>query len=175
VGGNGETRDWERRVAENARRFRELRNRLAGQSVREVSRDGAVEVTVSTSGVLAGLVLRERRPPVPLSEIAAEVMDCVRRAQSRIPDLVRQAVVDTVGEHDPGAHLVLAEARERFPAAGNAPWPASTPPGTSHPVPPQPVATHSVATHPVATQSAPRPVAAREWDEWDGPEIFDRG
>lgn len=153
---NGGTLDWQREVAENAGRFRALRDRLSGQSIREVSRDGTVEVTVSTGGELTGLVLREGRRRDPLPAIAAEVMDCVRRAQARIPDLVHQAMIDTGGGHDPGARLVLDETRQRFPE----PDPHS-PPRT---VPPQPL-----PRQPVPPRAAPQDV-----DDWDGPEIFDR-
>jgi hypothetical protein len=71
-------------------------------------------VTVSASGLLTDLVLRERWHPQPLPEVAAEIMDCVRRAQARIPELLRQAMSETVGA-DPASHLLVADARRRFP------------------------------------------------------------
>jgi DNA-binding protein YbaB len=106
---------WERQVAENAARFRALQERLSSLSITEASGDGAIKVTVSASGLLTNLVLRERWHPEPLPALAAEILDCVRRAQARIPDLLRQAMFDTVGSQDPSTHLLLAEARERFP------------------------------------------------------------
>lgn len=153
--GNGGTLDWQRKIAEKASRFRALRDRLSSQSIREVSRDGTVEVTVSTGGVLTGLVLREGRRRDPLPVIAAEVMDCVRRAQARIPDLVHQAMIDTVGD-DPGARLVLAETRQRFP----------------EPDPHSPLRT--APAQPVPRQPVPPRTAPQDVDDWDGPEIFDQ-
>ncbi|MGI5500041.1 YbaB/EbfC family nucleoid-associated protein [Lentzea sp. CA-135723] len=140
---------WEREVAENARRLGALRDRLSAQTIREVSRDGTVEVSVATSGALTGLVLREGRFREPLPVIAAQVMDCVRRAQARIPELMGQAMAETVGPHDPAAQLILAETRERFPA------------------PPAPRSGDAPAPPPA------RP--AQDGDDWDGPEIFERG
>jgi hypothetical protein len=43
------------------------------------------------------------------------VLDCVNRAQAKIPDLLRQAMTETVGTGDPSSRLVVDEARKRFP------------------------------------------------------------
>jgi YbaB/EbfC DNA-binding family len=107
--------DWTRQVAENAERYRLLAERLSQLSITEVSGDGTVRVTVSASGQLTDLALRERWHPDPLPVVAAEIMDCLHRAQARIPDLLHRAMLDTVGGTDPSAHLLLAEAEKRFP------------------------------------------------------------
>jgi DNA-binding protein YbaB len=106
---------WQEQIAQNAQRYGELRQRLAETAITETSRDGTVTVTVSADGLLTGLVLKERwhRPPLP--ELAAQIMDCVARAQARIPDVLQQAMAETVGTPDAGAHLVLSDARQRFP------------------------------------------------------------
>ena len=106
---------WERQVAETAARYQQLQERLSQLSITESSRDGTVKVTVSAGGQLIDLVLRERWHPDPLPDIAAEIMDCLRRAQARIPELLRQAMFETVGPQDPSAHLLVAEAKRRFP------------------------------------------------------------
>jgi DNA-binding protein YbaB len=106
---------WERQVAETAQRYRQLQERLAQLSITESSGDGAVKVTVSATGLLTGLVLRERWRPEPLDAVAAEIMACLGRAQARIPELLRQAMFDTVGDRDPSTHLLLDDARRRFP------------------------------------------------------------
>jgi DNA-binding protein YbaB len=108
--------DWQRQIAENARRCQELQHRMAQLSITEASRDGTVRVTVSAGGVLTDLVLSERRPDMPLAQVGAQIMACVRRAQARIPDLMRHAMQDTVGPADPAGQLILADARQRFPA-----------------------------------------------------------
>lgn len=94
----------------------ELNDRIARLSVTESSRDGTVRVTVSASGVLTGLVLRE-------GAVAAQVMECLARAQARIPDLLGRALFETIGPNDPAAELVVADARKRFPEpAPRAEW-----------------------------------------------------
>ncbi|ANZ40410.1 hypothetical protein BBK82_34725 [Lentzea guizhouensis] len=177
----GGTREWEREVAENASRLQALRDRLSAQSVREVSRDGTVEVEVSTSGALTGLVLREGRQREPLPVIAAQVMDCVRRAQARIPALVDQAMAETVGAHDPAARLILAETRKRFPEPEPEPEPQRPvgearprerfpEPGPQRPAEPRPART---AVPPPRSAPPARPSSV-DGDDWDGPEIFER-
>jgi hypothetical protein len=106
---------WQEQIAQNAERYRELRQRLSQASLTETSRDGTVKVTVSADGLVTDLVLKERWHPPPLPELAAEIMDCLSRAQARIPDLVRQTMAEVVGTPDAGAHLVLTDTRNKFP------------------------------------------------------------
>ena len=106
--------DWQRQLAENARRTQNLRDRVAGIRVTETSPDGVVRVTVSASGVVTDLVLTDRRN-LPLAYVGTQIMDCIRRAQARLPDLVRQAMLETVGVRDAGAQLILDGVRQRFP------------------------------------------------------------
>lgn len=104
--------DWRSRLAEDARRYQELRERLDALSISAKSRDGAVRVTVSASGHLTGLEFAEAARSMSLADLAARVMDSVHQAQSRLPDLLRQTMTETVGPVD---HLLVDEARKRFP------------------------------------------------------------
>lgn len=106
---------WEREVTENTRRYQELHERVSQLSITETSPDGVVAVTVSASGVLTNLALRDTWSPVPLGELAEEIMNRLRLAQARIPDLLQQQVFSVVGTQDPSAHLIVADARNRFP------------------------------------------------------------
>jgi len=161
---------WERRVAENAEKYRALQERVEGLSITEASGDGLVEVTVSASGQLVGLVLRDRWEPPPMPVIAAQVMECVRRAQGRIPDVLRRAMFDTVGANDPSTHLLLDEARRRFgePEVETGPDPDEIriePEPEAEPEPPRPRV-------PVEPKRAPQQVrrpggAAENEDDWD--------
>lgn len=112
---------WQEQVAENARRYGELRERLSRASVTETSRDGVVRVTVSADGSLTDLALAARGQPPPLPELAEQIMTCVHRARARIPDLVARAMAETVGTGDEAADLVLADAHRRFPAPSGEP------------------------------------------------------
>ena len=107
---------WQEQVAEDARRYGELNERLARTSATETSANGVVRVTVSADGAITDLVLEEPRQPLPMAELSALIMGCVRRARARLPDLIAQAMAETVGR-DESTDLVLADARTRFPPA----------------------------------------------------------
>lgn len=157
---------WERQIAENARRYQQLKDYVAQVALTETSRDGAVQVTVSASGVLTDLVLRERGQLQPLAQVAAEIMNCVRRAQARIPALLQNSIAATVGEQDPAAHLIVADARTRFPE----PPPAAPRPST---VDEMRIGTQQLpAPAPMPSRREPpsRPPVARSGptdDDWD--------
>lgn len=103
---------WQEQVAENARRYGELNERLAGATATETA--GVARVTVSSDGSITELVLDEPREPMSMDELAEQIMTGVRRARARIPDLIARAMAETVGQ-DEGTDLVLADARKRFP------------------------------------------------------------
>lgn len=151
-----ESAGWLSQIAENAGRYQELQRRLAGLAITESSRDGTVRVTVSTTGLLTDLVLTDRWQPVPLAQVAVQVMACVRQAQARIPELVRQAMAETVGAQDPAAQAILARTRERFPAA---PPNGAAPPAGAAPPP-----RHKVTA---------RPGRAPDDEDWDGGSILE--
>jgi hypothetical protein len=151
--------DWTRQVAENAARHQQLAEHLSRLSITERSGDGAVRVTVSASGLLTDLVLRERWRPDPLPVIAAEIMDCLRRAQARIPDLLRQATFDILGEADPSAHLLHDEAAKRFPEPP--PRQAHRPRGEPEEIRVEP------ERGPEPARPLPRAPQPRDEDDWD--------
>jgi DNA-binding protein YbaB len=149
---------WQEQVAQNAQnaqRYQALHERLSRVSITETSRDGMVKVTVSADGVLTGLVMKERWHPPPLPELAAQIMDCLHRAEARIPEVVQQAVTETVGAPDASTHLLLSDARKKFPE-------------------PAPLEPRQQVDEP---RSAPRPqqapVERRPEDDWDGRPVLE--
>lgn len=156
--------DWQSKISENARHYQELHDRLARLSISEASRDGAVRVTVSASGLLTGLELTETARPVSLADLAATVMDCVRLAQARIPDLLREAMSESVGNTDPNTHLLVADARQRFPE------PAVSSPGQREWQPDEirfdvPETSPAAASRRASTPARPKRVSEELWDE----------
>jgi hypothetical protein len=157
--------DWQSQLAENAQRYKELGERISRLSITETSRDGGVRVTVSANGVLTGLVLAETAQPKPLGEVAAQVMDCVRRAQAKIPDLLRQAMTESVGTDDPNTHLLVADARRRFPEPPPEPqgW---EPDELRFRAPePSPAPAARTPTRPAGASARPRRPREETWDE----------
>jgi hypothetical protein len=147
--------DRTRQVAENLARYTRLAEHVARLSITETSPDGTVSVTVSANGVLTDLALREQGGRAPLPVIADEIMDCLRRAQARIPDLLRQAMSDIVGDGEPS--LLVDEAARRFPP----PPPREAPQW-------QPEEIRIVAERaPEPAVRRPRRPQPREEDDWD--------
>ena len=106
---------WQDVVTENARRHEELKERLTRVTVSETSPDGVLRLTVSADGQVSGLALAEPRHPMTMPELAEKILNTLRTAQARIPDLLASAMAETVGQ-DAAADVVVADARARFPA-----------------------------------------------------------
>lgn len=122
-------RQWQEQAAEKAQKFEAMRSQVEQISVTESTRDGAVQVTIGSNGLLQGLQLSEAAANRPMSKLSAEIMRTVQLAQSKIPDLMQQAVADTVGTEDPAAQHVMGEARRNFPEP---PEEGEDEPGTRH-------------------------------------------
>lgn len=109
--------DWERNAVEKAARFKELAEQVEQVTITESIADGAVQVTVDHNGLLTDIALTDGVRWMEPSEIAANIMTAIRRAQSRYPARLAEILADTVGEDDPAARHILARAEESFPAA----------------------------------------------------------
>jgi DNA-binding protein YbaB len=107
--------DWTKKLEENAAKYQALADRMQGQTVTERSRDGSVQVTVDSQGLLKNLVIAENAAQKRMAEVSAEVMRLVQRAQSRIPELLQQAMAETTGTTDPTATHIIGEAMSTFP------------------------------------------------------------
>ncbi|GGI79388.1 hypothetical protein GCM10011581_15700 [Saccharopolyspora subtropica] len=108
-------REWQERAAEKAEKFGRMQQRIEQISVTESSRDDAIQVTVGSNGILRNLQLSEKAGNRPMAKLSAEIMRLVQAAQAKLPDLMEQAVADTVGLDDPAAQHVVGRAREQFP------------------------------------------------------------
>lgn len=155
--------DWQRQVAENAQRYRELDERVSQLSITEKSRDGTIMVTVSATGVLTDLVLKERWHPVPEPELAEQIMACLTRAQAKIPGLMAKVIEETLGEQDSSTHLILADTRRSFPEPppdpmSRAAWQTAEPPPPPKPEPSPPPAA------PRRDDTAAQPEGTDDWD-----------
>ena len=107
--------DWTKKLEESAAKYQALADRMQGQTVTERSKDGSVQVTVDSQGLLKNLVIAEAAGQKRMAEVSAEVMRLVQRAQSRIPELLQQAMAETTGTTDPAANHIIGEAMSTFP------------------------------------------------------------
>ncbi|KAA5833726.1 YbaB/EbfC family nucleoid-associated protein [Saccharopolyspora hirsuta] len=108
-------REWQERAAEKAEKYGQLQQQIEQIVVTESSRDGAIQVTVNSSGILQSLELTESASSRPMAKLGAEIMRTVQLAQSKVPDLVQQVVDDTVGMDDSAAAHMVSESRRFFP------------------------------------------------------------
>lgn len=74
---------------------------------------GAVRVTVTAGGTLRDLVLSDAVRGWEPAEIARQVAQCVRQAQSRLAEAAHEAAVGRVGDH-PALALVAERMRNAF-------------------------------------------------------------
>ncbi|TWP46531.1 YbaB/EbfC family DNA-binding protein [Lentzea tibetensis] len=119
--------DWERNVKERANRYQEMATRVQGMTISERSSDGSIELTIGSNGILQNLVIAETARDKRMAEVSGEIMKCLQRAQSRIPELLQEAMADTIGTQDETANVLFNEAKKNFPA-----------PPSDDPVPPAP-------------------------------------
>lgn len=112
-----ELEKWAAGLEKKAVGYNRLQQRLDETSVTAVGRDGAIRVTVDANGVPTQLELSERARELPAGQLAAEIMDCMRRAQARLREQVRGMVADTVPVDDEPARNLVAQYEQRFPGA----------------------------------------------------------
>ncbi|MGW1679114.1 YbaB/EbfC family nucleoid-associated protein [Saccharopolyspora sp. NPDC002376] len=108
-------REWQERAEEKAQKFGQMQQQIEQIVITQASRDGAIQVTVNSSGMLQSLQLAESASSRPMAKLGAEIMSMVQLAQSKVPDMVEQAVVDTVGLEDTAAQHLVTQSRKYFP------------------------------------------------------------
>jgi DNA-binding protein YbaB len=109
-------RDWQERIERAAANTREAGDRIA--AIRATARDGngLTEVTVDSTGALAGIRFTDRIQRVPPDAVARAVMDAAAAARSRAAEESRQIVDDTLGP-DSVAGRAIAERSPGRPSA----------------------------------------------------------
>jgi DNA-binding protein YbaB len=109
---------WLSSISAHTAQTGKLAERVATVSATASSVDGAVEVTVSSSGVLSDLRLDEAVRSWPAERISAEILSVQREAQRQLVTRVAQVAKETVGEQSPTAQAMVAELEARFSAFG---------------------------------------------------------
>ena len=93
-----------------------LADRMATLTSTADGDEGAVRVTVASSGNVTGLELDDRVQGYAGTDLAAAIMQVMRRAQAGLVDRIAAAVEDTVGTDSETGRAVLDSFRQRFPA-----------------------------------------------------------
>ena len=105
---------WAQGFADQAQRFGAMRAEVEQIQVTECSTDGAVRVTIDSSGAPIDLALTDKIGGMPPTEVAALVMACMRRAQQQLAGQVRHAMAAAVGAEEPVVEQVVSGYRQRF-------------------------------------------------------------
>lgn len=112
---------WVEGLRQRADRMQELKSQVDRIQVTETSQNGAVTVTVDATGKPVDIRFGDRAANVPPSELGPLVMGCVRTAQSRIAQQVREATTAAVGDDLPETRRMVVDSyRDEF---GDAPPP----------------------------------------------------
>lgn len=107
---------WQADVEQRAQRYQRMAELVQGQSITETSKDGLVRLTIGSNGILTHLEIAEQAAGKRMAEVSAEVMRTLQRAQSRIPELLQQAMAETIGTRDETANVLFDQAKKHFPA-----------------------------------------------------------
>ena len=105
---------WTQGFASKAAQFQAMRTQVEQVRVTEASTDGAVRVTVDSTGALTDLALNEKIRDLSPPELATQVMTCLRRAQRQLAPRVHLAMQAAVGGEDDLVERVVSGYRERF-------------------------------------------------------------
>ncbi|ONI89550.1 hypothetical protein ALI22I_15500 [Saccharothrix sp. ALI-22-I] len=106
---------WQQSIEQKAERYQEMATRVQGMTISEASRDGSVRLTIGSNGILTHLEIAESARDKRMAEVSAEVMRTLQRAQSRIPELLQQAMAETIGTQDETANVLFDQAKRNFP------------------------------------------------------------
>jgi hypothetical protein len=109
-------RSWSSQVSGRAEAAAALADRVAALTASATGADGAIRVTVASSGNIAGLALTDEVRRLSGAELSTEIMRVLRRAQSGLTEQVAVAVSDTVGADTETGRAVLESFAQRFPA-----------------------------------------------------------
>lgn len=109
-------RSWSTQVSGRAEAAAALADRVAGLTASATGPDGGVTVTVASSGNVTGLDLADSVRRLAGTELAAQIMTVMRRAQAGLSDRVAEAVDETVGADTETGRAVLDSFAQRFPA-----------------------------------------------------------
>ena len=138
-------REMARQAELRSQQFARVRDDIQALTVTEQSARGAVRATVQASGALSDLRMTDEVSRMRPNQIAAEVLACIRRAQARLADRVRDVVTENVPGDDPAGRRIVDQYRAQFPEPEPEPQPAPAgamrlvPEETEQPPPVRPV------------------------------------
>ncbi len=109
---------WAEQLQRKAQTYHNLQQEMSRLAVTETSSDGTVRVSVDSQGMPTELTITDRARGADPARLSAEMMACLRRAQSTLAARVQELVTSRVpGGGDGAAERIVASYRDRFPDA----------------------------------------------------------
>lgn len=106
---------WAAGVSTRAQQLQAASQQVANVSVREVSREGIVTVTVDATGAVTDLLISDRIRELSGPEATALVLGTMRTAQSKITAEVAEVMTANVPDSPETVRAVVASYEQRFP------------------------------------------------------------
>jgi DNA-binding protein YbaB len=107
---------WAQGFAEKAQRYQTAQQQTEQLRLTASSQNGVVRVTVGADGNVTGLELGNRVRTMPPEDLAAQILDTMRRAQSGIADRVGEVMAEQLGDEDRLTRAEMLDTlRTRFP------------------------------------------------------------
>jgi DNA-binding protein YbaB len=103
------------KAAQKAERYRVLQERLAALTITERALNGAVQVTVGQSGLVSAMSVSDDLHGMRPSQIAQELMLCMKRAQAQLASHVEEIMRSTVGDDQESVKAVVDSFNAAFP------------------------------------------------------------
>lgn len=107
--------EWARQAEQKAERYQQMGAAVSAVGATESSPDGMVSVTVNASGAISNLVLSDQIRTHSGADVAAQIMACMQRAQSRLAAQVAAAMQATIGDDQSTIDTVVSGYEQRFP------------------------------------------------------------
>jgi DNA-binding protein YbaB len=108
--------DWARGFADKAQRYQAVQEQTERIRLTAASQDGRIKVTVRADGSVTDLELTDKVRTMQPSELAAQILGTMHRAQADIAARVGETMTAHLGDEDQQTRsMVLDNLRERFP------------------------------------------------------------
>jgi hypothetical protein len=113
---------WAQGFAEKAQRYEAVRQQTEQIRLTAASSDGRVRVTVRADGSVTDLELTDKVRAMPPSELSAQILATMRKAQADIAGRVGNVMTEHLGDEDLQTRsMMLDNLRERFPEQSDEP------------------------------------------------------
>lgn len=173
--------EWAQGFADKAERYRAAQEQTDQLRLTAASQDGRIKVTVRADGSVTDLEFTDKVRQMQPSELAAQILSTMHRAQADIASRVGDVMTEHLGDEDQQTRsMMLDNLRERFPEqpAGEEPAESSTWDGPEEEGSPEPPSSPPASPRPPAPpqppqNQPPRGRRSRSDDDGDFPPDFD--